>query len=165
MSNSVRPHRWQPTRLPHPWDSPGKNTGVGCYFLLQCMKVKSESEVAQSCPTLLQEKRRGKAFASQSTQSQSQKRTDHTTSGPLALHVMRCYCPQQEGECGLRSQLGLTNSDLSESYFPQKGDDYSPRAIVTIKEDGACKTLGMGLSHSKCSINVYCGYYHGKEDV
>ena len=39
-------HRRQPTRLPHPWDSPGKNTGVGCHFLLQCMKVKSESEVA-----------------------------------------------------------------------------------------------------------------------
>ena len=52
MSNSVRPHRWQPTRLPRPWDSPGKNTGVGCHFLLQCMKVKSESEVAQSCLTL-----------------------------------------------------------------------------------------------------------------
>ena len=52
MSDSVRPHRRQPTRLQHPWDSPGKNTGVGCYFLLQCMKVKSESEVAQSCPTL-----------------------------------------------------------------------------------------------------------------
>ena len=52
MSNSVQPHRWQPTRLPHPWDSPGKNTGVGCHFLLQCRKVKSEREVAQSCPTL-----------------------------------------------------------------------------------------------------------------
>ena len=51
MSDSVRPHRRQPTRLPHPWDSPGKNTGVGCHFLLQCMKVKSESEVAQSCPS------------------------------------------------------------------------------------------------------------------
>ena len=48
----MRPHRWQPTRLPRPWDSPGKNTGVGCHFLLQCVKVKSESEVAQSCPTL-----------------------------------------------------------------------------------------------------------------
>ena len=46
MSDSVRPHRRQPTRLPRPWDSPGKNTGVGCYFLLQSMKVKSESEVA-----------------------------------------------------------------------------------------------------------------------
>src|SRR5574338_840845 len=52
MSDSVRPHRRQPTRLPCPWDSPGKNTGVGCHFLLQCMKVKSESEVAQLCPTL-----------------------------------------------------------------------------------------------------------------
>ena len=52
MSNSVRPQRWQPTRLPCPWDSPGKNAGVGCHFLLQCMKVKSEREVAQSCPTL-----------------------------------------------------------------------------------------------------------------
>ena len=51
MSNSVRPHRRQLTRLPRPWDSPGKNTEVGCHFLLQCMKVKSESEVAQSCPT------------------------------------------------------------------------------------------------------------------
>ena len=50
MSNSVRVR--QPTRLSCPWDSPGKNTGVGCHFLLQCMKVKSESEVAQSCPTL-----------------------------------------------------------------------------------------------------------------
>ena len=47
-----RAHRRQPTRLPHPWDSPGKNTGVGCHFLLQCMKGKSESEIAQSCPTL-----------------------------------------------------------------------------------------------------------------
>ena len=52
VSDSVRPYRWKPTRLPCPWDSPGKNTGVGCHFLLQCMKVKSESEVAQSCLTL-----------------------------------------------------------------------------------------------------------------
>ena len=51
MSNSLRPHRRQPTRLLCPWDSPGKNTGMGCHFLLQCMKVKSESEVAQSCLT------------------------------------------------------------------------------------------------------------------
>ena len=52
MSDSVWPHRRQPTRLPHPLDSPGKNTGVSCHFLLQCMKVKRESEVAQSCLTL-----------------------------------------------------------------------------------------------------------------
>ena len=48
VSDSMRPRRWQPTRLPRPWDSPGKNTGVGCHFLLQCIKVKSESEVTQS---------------------------------------------------------------------------------------------------------------------
>ena len=48
----MRPHRRQPTRLPRPWDSPGKDAGVGCHFLLQCMKVKSESEVAQLCRTL-----------------------------------------------------------------------------------------------------------------
>ena len=52
VSDSVKPQRRQPTRLPRPWDSPGKNTGAGCHCLLQCMKVKSESEVAQSCPTL-----------------------------------------------------------------------------------------------------------------
>ena len=52
MSDSVRPHRRQPTRLCRPWESPGKNTGVGCHFLLQCMIVKSESEVTQLCPTL-----------------------------------------------------------------------------------------------------------------
>ena len=52
MSDSVRPHGLQPTRLLHPWDSPGKNTGVGCHFLLQCMKVESEREVTQSSLTL-----------------------------------------------------------------------------------------------------------------
>ena len=52
MSDSVQPCRRQPTRLLRPWDSPGKNTGVGCHFLLQCIKMKSESEVAQSCQTL-----------------------------------------------------------------------------------------------------------------
>ena len=51
MFDSVQPQRRQPTRLLHPWDSPGKNTGVGCHFLLQRMKVKSESKVTQSCPT------------------------------------------------------------------------------------------------------------------
>ena len=52
LSDSVQPYRQQPTRLPRPWDSPGKNTGVGCHFLLQRMKVKCESELTQSCPTL-----------------------------------------------------------------------------------------------------------------
>ena len=48
---TMQPHRWQSTWLPRPWDSPGKNTGVGCHFLLKCMKVKSESEVSQLSPT------------------------------------------------------------------------------------------------------------------
>ena len=52
VSDSFQPHRQQPTRLPCPWDSPGKNTGVSCHFFLQCRKVKSESEVAQPCLTL-----------------------------------------------------------------------------------------------------------------
>ena len=52
VSDPVQPHRGKPTRLPRPWDSPGKNTGVGCRFLLQCMKVKRECEVTQLCPTL-----------------------------------------------------------------------------------------------------------------
>ena len=52
VSDSVRAHRWQPTRLHRPWDSPVKNTEVGCHFFLQCIKVKSESEVTQSCLTL-----------------------------------------------------------------------------------------------------------------
>ena len=52
VPDSVQTHRWQPTRLPRPWDSPGKNIGVGCHFLLQCIKVKNESEVAQSCLTI-----------------------------------------------------------------------------------------------------------------
>ena len=50
VSDSVRPHRRQPTRLPHPWDFPGKIIGVGCHFLLQCMKVKSQSEVTLATP-------------------------------------------------------------------------------------------------------------------
>ena len=52
MSDSVQPHKRQPTRLLCPWDSPGKNTGVGCHFLLQCMKVKSEREVTLLNPSL-----------------------------------------------------------------------------------------------------------------
>ena len=58
MADSVRPYRRQPTRLPCPWDSPGKNTGVGCHFLLQCMKVKSESEVASVVSNSVRPRRR-----------------------------------------------------------------------------------------------------------
>ena len=71
MSDSVRPHRRQPIRLPHPWDSPGKNTGVGCHFLLQCIKVESESEVAQYDKPRQHIKKQRHYFADNGTSSQS----------------------------------------------------------------------------------------------
>ena len=62
MSDSVQPHRWQPNGLPRPWDSPRKNTGVCCHFLLQCMKVKSGNEVVQLCPNLSDPMSQGKSW-------------------------------------------------------------------------------------------------------
>ena len=113
MSDSVQPHRRQPTRLPHPWDSPGKNTGVGCHFLLQCMKVISEREVAQSCPTLAtpwtaahqappsmgfyrQEHWSGLPFPSPMHESDKWKWTRSVmsdSSGPRGLQATRLLCP------------------------------------------------------------------------
>ena len=75
--------RRQPTRLPHPWDCPGKNTGVGCHFLLQCMKVKSESEVAQSCPTLSDPMDYGWTAAYQAPQSMGFSRQEYCSGLPL----------------------------------------------------------------------------------
>ena len=75
--------RRQPTRLPHPWDSPGKHTGVGCHFLLQCMKVKSESEVAQSCPTLSDPMDYGWTAAYQAPQSMGFSRQEYCSGLPL----------------------------------------------------------------------------------
>ena len=75
--------RRQPTRLPHPWDSPGKNTGVGCHFLLQCMKVKSESEVAQSCPTLSDPMDYGWTAAYQAPPSMESSRQEYCSGLPF----------------------------------------------------------------------------------
>ena len=83
MSNSVQPHRQQPTRLPRPWDSPGKNTGVARRCLLQCMKVKSESEVTQFCPTLSAS---GKQFAVNTVSEVAQ-------SCPTLCNPMDCSLP------------------------------------------------------------------------
>ena len=92
MSDSVRPQRQQPTRLPHPWDSPGKNTGVGCHFLLQCIKVKSESEVAQSCPTLVTPW----TAAHQAPPSMGFSRQDYWSGVPLpSLHIYPWRAPTQ----------------------------------------------------------------------
>ena len=94
MSNSVRLHRWQPTRLPHPWDSPGKNTGVGCHFLLQCMKVKSEREVAQSSPTLATPWTAGY----QAPLSTGFFRQEYW-SGVLASYIFPCTSVSKESSC------------------------------------------------------------------
>ena len=89
MSDSVRPPRWQPTRLPHPWDSPGKNTGVCCHFLLQCMKVKSESEVTQSCLTLSDPKAWTAAYQAPSSMGFS--RQQYWSGVPLPSPVNQLY--------------------------------------------------------------------------
>ena len=90
MSDSVQPQRRQPTRLPHPWDSPGKNTGVGCHFLLQCINAKSESEVAQSCRLLATPW----TAAYQAPLSMGFSRQEHWSRVPLPsplFHLVECF--------------------------------------------------------------------------
>ena len=94
VSNSVRPQRRQPTRLPRPWDSPGKNTGVGCHSLLQCMKVKSESEVAQSCPTLATPW----TTAHQAPPSMGYSRQEYWSGVPLPSLVKDVYPPPRKNK-------------------------------------------------------------------
>ena len=95
MSDSVRSHRRRSTRLPHPWDSPGKNTGVDCHFLLQCMKGESESEVAQSCPTL----RTPWTAAHQAPPSMGFSRQEYWSGVPLPSPVW-CLVPFVSGLLG-----------------------------------------------------------------
>ena len=96
MCDSVRPHRQQPTRLPHPWDSPSKNTGVGCHFLLQCMTVKSESEVAQSCPSLATPW----TAAYQATPSMGFSRQEYWSGVPLRLGFLhRLHINEDGSQC------------------------------------------------------------------
>ena len=89
VSDFVPPHRQQPTRLPRPRDSPGKNTGVGCHFLLQCMKVKSESEVAQSCLTLSDPK---DCSPHQAPPSMGFSRQEYWSGVPLLSPILSSYC-------------------------------------------------------------------------
>ena len=107
MSNSVRPHRRQPTRIPRPWDSPGKNTGVGYHFLLQCMKVKSESEVAQSCPTLSTPW----TAAYQAPPSMGFSRQKYWSGVPLPPPYLILASPYISSVCAKLLQLCLTLSD------------------------------------------------------
>ena len=98
MSDSVRPHRWQPTRLPRPWGSPGKDTGVGCHFLLQCRKVKSESEVAQLCLTL------------HDPMDCSLPRLLCPWDFPGKITGVGCHCLLQQSSCYISSNCPLTRS-------------------------------------------------------
>ena len=90
VSDSVQPHRRQPTRLPCLWDPPDKNIGVGCHFLVQCMNVKSESEVTQSCPTLATPW----TAAYQAPPSMGFSRQKYWSGGAIAFSEM-CYTTRQ----------------------------------------------------------------------
>ena len=114
MSDSVRLHRWQPTRLPSPWDSPGKNTGVGCHFLLQCVKVKSESEVARSCPTLSDPMDCSPPSSSILGTFQARVLDWGATAFSQAVAQVKCHqvesmgkASQEEATCRVRPQTGL----------------------------------------------------------
>ena len=113
MSDSVRPHRRQPTRLPRPWDSPGKSTGMGCHFLLQCMKVESESEVAQ-CVGLLATPW---TAASQAPPSMGFSRQEYWSG--VALNFQKDICMQ--AQTLPRSQLrekAATTGRLPRTHYP-----------------------------------------------
>ena len=105
---TVRPQRRQPTRLPRPWDSPGKNTGVGCHFLLQCVKAKSEGEVAQSCPTL-------RPYRRQPTGLPRPWDSPGKNTGVGCHFLLQCMKVKSESEV---AQLCLTPSDCMDCSLP-----------------------------------------------
>ena len=123
MSDSVRPHRQQPTRLLCPWDSPGKNTGVGCHFLLQCMKVKSESEVAQSVWLLAT----SWTAAYQASLSMGFSRQEYWSRGAIAFSdTVLSSWPQTENNLS-NKQKGISHSDIYLHYrslSSYKSDSY-----------------------------------------
>ena len=115
MSDSVRPHRRKPTRLPRSQDSPGKNTGVGCHFLLQCMKVKSEREVAQSCLILSDPSDHWKisGFSRQEywsgvplpSPSHTARKWHFSQNSILATHTPATMCPSCLHQCFIKTSL------------------------------------------------------------
>ena len=121
MSNSVQPHRRQPTRLPRPWDSPGKNTGVDCHFLLQCMKVKSLSRVqllatpwtvAHQAPPSMGFSRQEYWSGVPSQTLVVPKATLGTlgpASNPTLLEAGSMALPGFPGNCSLRTQRSMTH--------------------------------------------------------
>ena len=132
----MRPHRWQPTRLPHPWNSPGNNTGVGCHFLLQCMKVKSKSEVVQLCPTLSDPM--DCSPPSSSVHGIFQTRVLEWSA--IAFSAKKRLAPMKEGQledCMSRHMAGLSQGQRG------NGAELSPRALL----------YQLALAHSKPSYN------------
>ena len=118
VSDSVRPHRRQPTRLPRPWDSPGKNTGVGCHFPLQCMKVKSESEVAQLCPTLVTPW----TVAHQASSSMGFSRQEYWSGVPLPSPSVSLESPNTRTKIGLSITVILC-------YYPMQQEKMRKKTI------------------------------------
>ena len=118
VSDSVRPQRRQPTRLPRPWDSPGKNTGVGCHFLLQCMKVKSESEVAQLCPTLVTPW----TVAHQASSSMGFSRQEYWSGVPLPSPSVSLESPNTRTKIGLSVTVILC-------YYPMQQEKMRKKTI------------------------------------
>ena len=131
MSDALGPSVLQPTRLPCPWDSPGKNTGVGCHFLLPCMKVKSESEVTQSCPTLsdlMDCSLRGSSIH-----------------GIFQARVLEWGAINKEATC----KLGRESSSRTESASTSMLDFLAPRMCINAKLLQWCLTLCNSLD---CSL-------------
>ena len=130
----MRPHRQQPTRLRRPWDSPGKNTGVGCHFLLQCMKVKSESEVAQSCPTLRDPM--DCSLPGSSVHGIFQARRFHT-------YVLKCkkywkHAAMQFGTPELKSSLQFPNHKIMFNMFEFYGSLRSKGFLHALRSVSVC---------------------------
>ena len=109
MSNSVRPHRRKPTRPLHPWDSPGKNTRVGCHCLLQCMEVKSEREVAQSCPTLCD------PIDGSPPGSPRRRSTSHQSSAGREASAVQVSGPPHRSVCAVRARTEPASRPLHQA--------------------------------------------------
>ena len=140
MSDSVRSHRQEPTRLPRPWDSPGKNTGVGCHFLLQCRNVKSESEVAQSCLTLF----------------------DPMDCSPPGSSLL-CNsndCNSYVYFLTLSSQVFLSPTSSTQktiiSLFPSSTVPFAFLLEVVSREEEGVKMEGIGLVNSTQGMSGFC---------
>ena len=147
MPDSVQPHRWQPTRLPRPWDSPGKNTGVGCHFLLQCIKVKNESEVAQSYPTLSDpmdcsppgssvhgifqaRSIRSKNRVTKKLKKGKRPRTVYTLFSIECIGMCVCSAVSDSSQFPTPRDLPYPRIELTSSVSPELADGFFPTALL-----------------------------------